>query len=109
MCILWPVFDRPPQHFVAPLHSCRAFLQIEAPADRIALTLMSSMEALDGLPCPDVIDFRVLYQYMCILWPGFDLPPQHFVAPLPLCRAFLQIGSTGRQNRPHFDEFDGSP
>src|SRR5210317_722512 len=96
--ILWPRFT-----LVKP------FSRSEAPADRIALFVISSMEALGGLPCPDVIDFAVLYQSICILWPVFGCPPQHFVAPLHSCKAFLQIRSTGRHNRPHCYEFDGSP
>ena len=47
--ILWPRFTP-----VEP------FSRSEAPADRIALAVVSSMEALEGLPCPDAADFGVL-------------------------------------------------
>src|SRR6056300_92887 len=78
--ILWPRFT-----LVKP------FSRSEAPADRIALTLVCWMEALEGLTWPDVMEFAVLFQSMCILWPVFNCPLQHFVAPLHSCKAFLHI------------------
>src|SRR6056300_961350 len=79
--ILWPRFTP-----VGP------FSRSEAPRESTPLAVSHSMEALEGLPCPDAADFRMSSQRMCILHPVFDCPPQHFVAPLHSCRAFLQIG-----------------
>ena len=56
---------------------------------------INDSEALAGPTCPDATAFGVLKHSMVILFPAFDCPPQHFMAPLHSCKAFLVILISG--------------
>ena len=99
MGILCPAFDCPSQHSMAPLHSCKAFLVLlisgsESPS---VSGDIEDTEDLVGLPCRDAIAFGVLQHSMGILCPVFDCPPQHSMAPLHSCKAFLVLLISGSE------------